>query len=79
MANRVHRSHSRGPFEAFLKTVSPYKLYRCHDCNWRGWLRPSADGRVAVRGSWRTVFFVFVTGLLLGLLFATYVMYRTGP
>lgn len=31
------RSHARG-LERLLKTLSSYRLYRCADCLWRGWL-----------------------------------------
>jgi hypothetical protein len=33
---RLHRSHSRNLKESLLKFFTPYKIYRCHDCNWRG-------------------------------------------
>ena len=34
---RIKRSRARG-IERLFKTVSSYRVYRCHDCKWRGWL-----------------------------------------
>lgn len=36
--NHLHRSHSRGFSEKLIKGLSRSKLYRCHECSWRGWL-----------------------------------------
>ena len=35
---QLHRSHSRSVYEKFIKLVSRQRLYRCHECSWRGWL-----------------------------------------
>ena len=32
----THRSHARHLGESMLKSVSPYKFYRCLNCRWRG-------------------------------------------
>jgi hypothetical protein len=37
--NHLHRSHSRSLSEKLIKGFSSLKLFRCHECNWRGWLR----------------------------------------
>jgi hypothetical protein len=36
--NHLHRSRSRGLSEKLMKGFSRQKLYRCHECSWRGWL-----------------------------------------
>jgi hypothetical protein len=36
--NHLHRSHSRSFSEKLIKVFSRLKLYRCHECSWRGWL-----------------------------------------
>jgi hypothetical protein len=38
--NPLHRSHSRSLHEKLIRTFSRFKLYRCHKCDWRGWLAP---------------------------------------
>ena len=43
---RVHHSHARGWREKFIRAVTSYKLYRCRECGWRGWLgRPNFIAR----------------------------------
>ncbi|MGE5402462.1 MAG: hypothetical protein ACM3S2_18860 [Ignavibacteriales bacterium] len=32
----LHRSRTRNILEAIAKKVTPYGLYRCKDCGWRG-------------------------------------------
>jgi uncharacterized protein with PIN domain len=39
---QLYRSHSRTMLEAVLKKFTSRRLYRCHNCNWRGWLRKTA-------------------------------------
>lgn len=35
----MYRSHSRNAFERWMKIFSPtLALYRCHHCNWRGYM-----------------------------------------
>jgi uncharacterized protein with PIN domain len=36
--DHLHRSRSRSFSEKLIKVFSPFKLYRCHECGWRGWL-----------------------------------------
>lgn len=35
---RLHQSRARNNMEKMMKRFLPYKLYRCHNCNWRGWI-----------------------------------------
>jgi predicted RNA-binding Zn-ribbon protein involved in translation (DUF1610 family) len=34
----LYRSHSKNILERAVKNILPLKTYRCHNCNWRGWL-----------------------------------------
>lgn len=36
--HNIHRSHSRGVPEKTIRVVTGYKVYRCHECDWRGWV-----------------------------------------
>ncbi len=40
----IHRSHAKSPVEHVRKSISPKRPYRCHACNWRGWLLPMDHG-----------------------------------
>lgn len=35
---KLYRSHTRNVFERTARRLFPAKLYRCHQCNWRGWI-----------------------------------------
>ena len=35
---RLYRSHAKNRVEALVKRFLPFKPYRCHACNWRGWI-----------------------------------------
>lgn len=37
----VHHSHTRGFREKFVRTLTSYKMYRCRECGWRGWIGKS--------------------------------------
>lgn len=65
---RVHRSHSRNFAETAVKSVTPYKIYRCTDCGWRGML--SRD-RKSTPIQWR-VMLVWAAGLVTALLIGLY-------
>jgi|GEM_PF-2571681 len=44
MTGKVNRSKPRGVGEKIrLKLVPVYGVYRCHNCNWRGWLIRSSS------------------------------------
>ena len=34
---RIRRSRARG-LERLFRVLSSYRVYRCSDCEWRGWL-----------------------------------------
>ena len=36
----VHRSRSRNQWERWRKSITHKLLYRCRNCNWRGWRTP---------------------------------------
>ena len=74
--DRVHRSHSRGFLEQTVKTLTPYQLYRCHDCNWRGWLLPTRERGGAVAQSYKSVAIVFAIGLLVGVLVSLWLLHH---
>ncbi len=41
---KVNRSKPRGAGEKIrLKLLPVYSVYRCHNCNWRGWLLRSSS------------------------------------
>ncbi len=47
---RVYRSWPRGILENVgLKLLPPYGLYRCHNCNWRGWKVRSNSSPILAR------------------------------
>jgi hypothetical protein len=37
-STRVHRSRSTSVAEKLQKNMTTRRLFRCHDCGWRGWL-----------------------------------------
>ena len=50
----LRRSRSKSKFEVFLKrikSINPYRLYRCHNCTWRGWM-----SKVRANGQRRMIF-----------------------
>jgi hypothetical protein len=68
---RTHRSRTRGFNEKLVKAVTSQKVYRCRECDWRGWLRNRDSSR---RGHpLRTIIGVLVT-LLITTLLALYVI-----
>ena len=42
-SDNIHRSRHRNRFEAWRKSIFHQRLYRCHDCGWRGWLKIASD------------------------------------
>jgi FlaA1/EpsC-like NDP-sugar epimerase len=44
---RLHRSRSRTLSERLRRSLSTRRLYRCDECNWRGWLIPLEFGEAA--------------------------------
>jgi hypothetical protein len=39
-SSRLHRSKARSLPERVRRNFSARRLFRCDDCNWRGWLMP---------------------------------------
>ncbi|MGE5401551.1 MAG: hypothetical protein ACM3S2_14210 [Ignavibacteriales bacterium] len=54
----LHRSRTRNIKEAIVKKVSPYGLYRCKDCGWRGY-------RAKVTFTSRSLVNLFYYGLII--------------
>ena len=36
-SGKMRRSKRRNNFEAFIKTFTIFNIYRCRDCDWRGY------------------------------------------
>lgn len=50
IVGRVHRSRTRSLREKIITTMAPVlSVYRCHNCNWRGWLPRSNSSQGKVR------------------------------
>lgn len=74
-SGRTHRSRTNSFRERLIKALTAYKLYRCHECGWRGRLRnrkPYARRRHAVR----TIIGLLVT-LLITTLLALYLIEKS--
>ncbi len=41
-SEKIYRSRHRNRIEAWRKSISRKRVFRCHVCNWRGWL-PAPD------------------------------------
>jgi hypothetical protein len=37
----LHRSHARNMAESLRKKLSSKRIFRCHECDWRGWVHKS--------------------------------------
>ena len=66
---RVYRSHSRNFRETAIKSVSPYKIYRCTDCGWRGMVAPKKS--IPTATDWR-ITLVWIAGVVTALLIGLY-------
>ena len=53
--SQVRRSRVRGMGERLLKALSPYRVYRCRECGWRGWLSEQARPRTNWRNTLQAV------------------------
>lgn len=73
---RVHRSKLRNLKERVISTFVPvYGVYRCHHCNWRGWLTRSSASPVIAK----TIvigYMIIAAGILIG---AVYFIIRHWP
>ena len=36
--HHIHRSRTRGFVEKLIRVATGYRVYRCHQCGWRGWI-----------------------------------------
>lgn len=44
-STNVHRSRTRGAFEVLLRSVTPFRAFKCASCRWRSWRVPRpSDG-----------------------------------
>jgi hypothetical protein len=58
----LHRSHGRNWFEKAVKKFSPFKVYRCHACSWRGWFRKKP--KVSMKVTLKTIgFYILVIAI----------------
>lgn len=42
-SQRVYRSRTRSAFERIRRQVTMKRPYRCHNCDWRGWVAEAAQ------------------------------------
>ncbi|MCX7943051.1 MAG: hypothetical protein N2746_00875 [Deltaproteobacteria bacterium] len=77
-SEKVHRSHSIYLWEKVIKLFSSYRLYRCHNCGWRGWLHQQTGSQLK-RISLRQIFLFFILGFLLGVLITLWQQSRNKP
>lgn len=68
MIGKVNRSKPRGIGEKIrLKLMPVYGVYRCHNCNWRGWLIRSAStptARLMMLAAYGLVAAVIIGGII---------------
>lgn len=57
----LYRSHSKNVVERSLKSLLPLKIYRCHNCSWRGWLNKK---RASKKATLKMLIFYGVVGIL---------------
>ena len=68
---RIHHSHTRGLKEKVVRAVTRYKMYRCRECGWRGWMAKASAPMSKHR--LRTTLIILL-GMLLTLLLALYLV-----
>ncbi len=70
----IHRSHARGFVEKLIRVATGYRVYRCHHCDWRGWIlrKRIRDARRLLQTS-----IALLVVLALVLILAYYVVDRT--
>jgi hypothetical protein len=73
----LEKSRSRSQFEKIVKVLTPLRTYRCHHCNWRGWIskrrvmsEPSLLRIAATAVGW------LLLALVLGVLLANFIFGR---
>lgn len=70
---RTHHSHTRGLIEKSIRAMTSYKMYRCRECSWRGWV--GKPNTLARKHRLRTIISLLIT-LLLTTLLALYLVER---
>jgi predicted RNA-binding Zn-ribbon protein involved in translation (DUF1610 family) len=68
---RIHHSHTRGVKERFVRAVTPFKMYRCRECGWRGWMSKAS---VSVGKHRLRTLLIVILALLITLLVALYLV-----
>ena len=64
-SENIHRSRHRSRWESLRKSLSNKRLYRCHDCSWRGWLTSSEPEKKNVSPQYRIITYVAVVAIAL--------------
>jgi DNA-directed RNA polymerase subunit RPC12/RpoP len=68
--SRAHRSHSRNFRETAVKSITPYKVYRCGDCGWRGMLARKKQDSTTVK---RISMLIWLAGIITAMLISLFV------
>jgi predicted RNA-binding Zn-ribbon protein involved in translation (DUF1610 family) len=71
---RVHHSRARGLREKLIRAITSYKIYRCHECGWRGWV--GKPNFIARKRRLRVIIGLILT-LLVTLLLVYYLIEKT--
>jgi len=58
---KAHRSHSHNLGERLIKSFTRYRIYRCHQCGWRGRLWRAKGQSEDVGLNFRAVLGVIIT------------------
>ena len=70
----LYRSRSRNLIEKSVKKISPLRTYRCHHCNWRGWMtKQKASGNKITVKTIIFYLFIFIVTLVIAYLLQIYV------
>ena len=66
----LHRSRSRNLREKLIRAASRLKLFRCHECGWRGWIASEVkpDGSLPRRKNFLSFTLVVIAMLLITVL-----------
>jgi hypothetical protein len=55
-----------------IKGLTPLKTFRCHDCNWRGWVLQTAGGKLLkigiATGKFLPIFIAVVLGIAISII-----------
>lgn len=64
----LHRSRSRSRLETIFKKILPARIYRCHHCQWRGWI---SNNKLQGKNSYLMGFLFYVGVIILALVVAS--------